>query len=240
MNGRRTELVFYLPFPSGGISLGDILSIDYTYRVNSSIEYSTTLNSASASIDLFEQRYRLYTSLSQTDQDHISGIADVSPLTKTTFALVGFEVNPGNISFGGSYQYLDSDITIDKTLETFADYRREKERTLLHLRLTGRHIESEQNGDFFGTDSTTTNSNTVLLNVDYRIQLARNRTLSLRGHIFDVRGDNRDVDDIFLGAFFESRWYKFTLRASADVTWQIYDEYTLRKDRVSIELRRYF
>ncbi len=242
--GRRTELVFFLPFPSGGISLGDTLSIDYAYRVNSSIEYSTTLNTVSASLGLFEQLYQLYTSLSKTDQDHISGVADVSPLMQTTFALVGFEVNPGEVSFGGSYQYQDSDISTDKTLESFVDYRHEKEKTLLHLRLTGRHIESEHNDGFFDTDETTSKrtskSNSVLLNADYRIRLARNRTINLRGHIFDIRGDNRDQDDIYLGVVFESRWYKFRIRASADVTWQIYDEYTSRNDRISVELRRYF
>ncbi len=240
VEGRRTKLVFYLPFPSGGISLGDTLSIDYAYQVNSTIEYSTTLTAASASIDLFEQLYRLYTSLSKTDQDHISGETDVSTLDRTTFALIGFEVNPDQVSFGGSYEYQDSYVSTDKTLEAFADYRREKERTRFHLRLTGRRIENKNKNDFSAADENTTNSNSLLLNADYRIRLARNRTLNLRGHIIDVRGDNRRQDDIYLGAFLESRWYKFTLRVSADVNWQIYKDDTSRQDRVSIDLRRYF
>lgn len=238
--GRRLELVFFLPFPSGGINLGDTLSIDYAYRVNSSIEYSTTLNAVAASIGLFNQSYRLYASLSQTDQELIEGVADVTPLTQTTFAQVGFEANPGKISFGSSYTYQDSSISTDKTAEAFVNYTREKNRTVLNLRLTERHITTQQNEGFSGTVATTSSRNSLLLNVDYRMQLARNTTMNLRGHIIDIRGDNRDQDDIFLGALFESRWYKFLVRVSADVTWQIYDQSTSRNDRVNIGIRRYF
>ena len=239
--GRRLELVFFLPFPTpNGINLGDSLSIDYAYRVNSSVEYSTTLNSVSASIGLFNHRYRLYTSLSQTDQDLIDGVADVSPLTETAFAKIGFEGNPGKVSYGGSYQYQDSSISTDKTVEAFVNYMREKNRTVLNLRLTERHITTRQNEDFIDLIATTSSRNSLLLNVDYRMQLARNTTMNLRGHIIDIRGDNRDQDDIFLGAIFESHWYKFQVRVSTDVTWQIYDNSTSRNDRVKVSLRRYF
>lgn len=239
--GRRLELVFFLPFPTpNGINLADTLSIDYAYRVNSSIEYSTTSNSVSASIGLFNQRYRLYANLSQTDQELIDGVADVSPLTQTTFAQVGFEGNPGKFSYGSSYQYQDTSISIDKTLEAYVNYKREKNRTLLNLRLTERHITTQQNEGLSSTVATTSSRNSLLLNVDYRMQLARNTTMNLRGHIIDLRGDNRDQDDVFLGVLFESRWYKFQVRVSADVTWQIYDQSTSRNDRVTVGIRRYF
>lgn len=239
--GRRLELVFSLPFPTpNGIHLNDTLSIDYAYRVNSSIEYSTTTNSASASIGLFNQRYRVYSSLSQTGQELIDGVADVYPLTESTFAQVGFESNLGTYSFGSSYQYQDTNISTDKTLEAFVNYMHEKKSRVLNMRLTERYTSSRQNESWEGAVVSTSNKNSLLLNVDYRRQLGRNRTMNLRGQIIDIRGDNNDQDDIFLGAVFESRWYKFQVRLSADVTWQIFDQSTSRNDRVSIAFRRYF
>ena len=239
--GRRLELLFSLPFPTpNGIHLGDTLSVDYAYRVNSSIEYSTTTNSASASIGLFNHRYRVYSSLSQTGQELIDGVADVYPLTESTFAQVGFESNPGTYSFGSSYQYQDSSISTDKTLEAFVNYIHEKKSRVLNMRLTERYTSTRQNESWEGAVASASNNNSLLLNVDYRRQLGRNRTINLRGQIIDIRGENNDQDDIFLGAVFESRWYKFQVRISADVTWQIFDQSTSRNDRVSIAFRRYF
>ena len=239
--GRRLEVVFFLPFPTpNGISLGDSLSVDYAYRVNSSIEYSTTLNAVSASIGLFNQRYRFYANLSQSDQELIDGVADVSPLNHSTTAQIGVEGNPGEISFGSSYQYLDSSISTDKTLEAFVNYMREKNKTILNLRLTERHVTTQQNEGLTSVAPTTSSKNSLLLNVDYRMQLARNTTMNLYSRLIDIRSDNRDQDDISLGAIFESRWYKFRLRVSADVTWLIYDDSTSRNDRINIGLRRYF
>ena len=82
--------------------------------------------------------------------------------------------------------------------------------------------------------------NSLSFNVDYRRQLRRNLTLNLRGHVIDIRGQSRDQEDIHLGMILESRWYKFVLQMSADVTWQIYEDSTSREDSVSFKIRRYF
>ncbi len=234
--GRRTELEII----GGGIVAGDILSIDYLYRVNNSIEYSTTGHSLSASLSLFNQRYRLYTSLSQTDQELISGSTNVSPLTQQTYAQVGIEGNFDRISLGSSYLYLDSTFSTDKTAEAFVHYLLRKNFSQLSLRLTERYITTQQNEGVNGVVGDPENRNSLAFSADYRRQLRRNLTMSLRGHVIDIRGQNRDQDDISLGMILESRWYKFEFLLSADMTWQIYDNSSSREDSVSFKIRRYF
>lgn len=234
--GRRTELEII----GGGIISGDTLSIDYVYQVNSSIDYATIGNSLSASLSLFGQRYRIYTTLSQTDQDLISGVADVSPLTQQTYAQIGLEGNFKRVSFGASYLYQDSTISTDKTSEVFVNYLRRKNFSLLNLRLTERYMTTQQNEGLDGISGDKENRNSLSFNADYRRQLLRNLTLNLREHVIDIRGQNRDQDDIFLGMILESHWYKFELLLSADVTWQIYDDSSSREDTVAFKIRRYF
>lgn len=238
--GRQTELIFFLPFPSGGINLGDTLYVNYAYEINSSIEYSTTRNSGSASIGLFDQRYNIYASLGQTDQKLIDGEADASPLIQQTSAKIGFRGNLIPISFGSSYQYLDSNTSKDGTFEAFVNYLREKDQKVLNIRLTERYVSNRQKGFSGANIDTITNKNRFMLNIDYRRQLARKRAMILRAHLIDIRGGGREQNDVSFGATLETAWYKFQLRVNADVTWQILNSELSRNERVNILLRRYF
>ncbi len=234
--GRRTELQII----GGGIIPGDILSVDYFYRVNNSIEYSTTGNSLTASLSLFGQRYRLYGSLSKTDQNLIAGAADTSPLTQQTYAQIGFEGNLDKVSFGSSYAYRDSTISTDNTAEAFVNYLYRKNFSVLNLRLTENYSTTQQNEGNIGVSGEAQKRNSLSFNADYRRRLNRNLTLNLRGHVIDIHSQSRDQDDIFLGMILESRWYKFEFLLSADMTWKIYEDSTSREDSVSLKIRRFF
>ena len=234
--GRRTELQII----GGGIVPGDVLSIDYLYQVNNSIEYSTTGNSLSTSLSLFGQRYRLYGSLSEIDQNLIAGTANTSPLTQRTYAQVGFEANRDKVSFGSNYAYQDSTISTDNTAEAFISYLHRKNFSVLNLRLTESYATTKQNETTNGISADSEKRNSLSFNADYRRRLNRNLTLNLRGHVIDIRSQSRDQDDIFLGMILESRWYKFEFLLSADMTWQIYDNRTSREDSASLKIRRFF
>lgn len=234
--GRRTELEII----GGGIVAGDNLSVDYLYQVNNSIEYSNTGHSVLASLGLFNQRYRFYGSLNKTDQSLIAGAVDISPLTQQTYAQIGLEGNFDSLSFGSSYLYQDSTLSTDNTAEAFINYLFRKNRSHLNLRLTERYITTRQNEENSGVSDADQNRNSLSFNADYRRKLRRNLTLNLRGHVIDIRGQSRDQDDIFLGMILESRWYKFELQLSADMTWQLYEESRSREDSVSFRIRRYF
>ncbi len=208
--------------------------------MNNSIKYSTTGYSLSTNVSLFANRYRLYGSLSKTDQDKIAGVDSVSPLIQQTYAQIGLDGNFDSISLGTSYTYLDSNLSTDKTTEAFVSYLLRKNRSHLSLRLTERYTTTQQNEENSGNAGGLQNRNSLTFNADYRRRLYSNLTMSLRGHVIDIRSQNQDQDDIFLGMVLESRWYKFELQLSADVTWQLYKDSSSREDTVSFRIRRYF
>lgn len=236
--GRLTKINFLAN--SWGLAPGDGVTLEYEYLVNNSIEYSTTVNAMSASLDFLSYQYRLYGNLSQTDQDLIAGDANVSPLIQQRFLQLGVEANLERYSFGGNYSYLDSTISTEKYVEAFFSHQREKKNSVLNLRLTERYSTISQKEGFLGGTMETTDKNSLMLNVDYRKQISHRMTLTLKGLLSEIRRESTTEDEISLGMLLESRWYKFLLRVNADVSFQFYADKTTQDEQVSIALRRYF
>ena len=234
--GRRTELEII----GGGIVAGEVLSVDYQYRVNNSIEYSTTGHALIGSLSLFEQRYRLYGSYSETNQSLISGVVNVSPLTQQKHVEIGLEGKYERFSFGTSHMYEESTLSTDHTTEAFINCLLRKNLSHLNLRLTERYTTTQQNENSVSISEDNETRNSMSFNADYRRPLFRNTTLNLRGYVIDIRRQSRRQDDIFLGMVFESRWYKFEAQLTADVNWKIYEENSTREETVSLKIRRYF
>lgn len=219
---------------------GDTVYVEYSHRVNNSIEYSTTTHSIGAALGLFEQRYRLYTSISLSDQELIAGSDEVSPMTQQTYFQLGFEGNLKPTSFSSRFIYLDTALSTDKILETTVSHLQEMGRNLLTLRLTDRYsIVRQKEGLLTDTAAETEKNNSLMLNVDYRKPLRRNSTLSLHGQMLDMRGE-RTQDELTIGGALEHRWYKFELVGSLDITWTLQDNSTTREDLLYLKLRRYF
>lgn len=221
---------------------GDIVYVEYSYQLDNSIEYSTTTHSISAALGLFNQRFRIYSTVNLSDQELIDGSDEVSPLHQQTFIQFGVDGNFKQTSLGSSYIYLDTSLSTDKTLETYFSHQKEIGRNLLSLRLTDRYsIVRQKEGLLTGSSSTgsTNKSNSLMFNVDYRKPLRRNTTLNLRGQLLDIRGEQHQ-NDVSFGSTLESRWYKFELLVNADVTWTLLENTTTREDLFSIKLRRYF
>ncbi|MCK5516617.1 MAG: hypothetical protein KAI39_07065 [Desulfobulbaceae bacterium] len=236
--GRETKIDFSSNVV--GLNPGDEVSVEYTYLVNNSLEYSTTTNAVSGSLDFFNQKFRLYGNLSKTDQNIISGEATVSPLIQQSYMQVGFETTLQEYSFGGSYSYLDSTISKEKYVEAFLNYQKEKKGSVFNLRLIERFSSTQQNESHSGTSLDPVSKNSLMLNVDYRKQLLRNTALTLKTFLVDIRGQGITKDEISLGLLLESQWYKFLLRLSTDVTFQFYDDQTSREERFAVAIRRYF
>lgn len=240
-NGRRLELVFPLPFPTpGGINLNDSLSIDYAYRVNNSIEYATTVNSVSASLELLNNAFRLYGNASETSQDLIAGEANVSPLVQQRYYQAGFEFNLNEYSLGGSYSFLDSTIAVEEYVEAFCNFQREKKNSLFNLRLIERFSSVQQNESLLDVKTESTKKNSLLLHLNYRRQLNQRTSITLKGFLADIRGEETTQNEVSVGFLLESRWYKFLLRASTDISLQYYDERTTQNGQITLALRRYF
>ena len=235
--GNKTEITI----DTAKVALyGTSYLVDYDYETNSSIEYSTTTHTVAASLGLFGQKYRLYSTLSLSDQELIEGADDVSPMTQQTFVQFGIEGNLQETTFGSSYIYLDTSISTDKTWETFLSHLQTIGRNLLTLRMTERYSTIEQKeGLVSGYTGGTKNSNSLMFNIDYRKPLMRNTTMNLWGQLADIRGTTTQ-DDLSLGMGLESRWYRFELFFNGEVTWSLYEETVSREDLLSLKVRRYF
>lgn len=234
--GRRTELYNL----SGLILTEGTVSVDYFYRVDNSIEYSTTTNAVNASLSLFGQRYRLYGGISQSNQDLIDGETEVSPLNQQFMTQAGVEADWGEVSCGANYLYVDSSLSTETTTELFIDLRKDYRRGLLNIRLTDRYsvLEGKEGADSSATSDDSRNS--VALTANFRRRLQRNMILNLNGRLLDYRGSNVSQNDVALGMLVEARWHKFELQLSSDVIWQIYDDSSTREDLFNLKIRRYF
>ena len=220
---------------------GDIVYVEYRHQVNNSIEYSTATHAISAALGLFNQRFRVYSTVNLSDQELIDGSDEVSPLTQQTFVQFGVEGNFEKSSFSSSYIYLDTSLSTDKTLETYFSHLQEIGRNLLSLRLTDRYSIIRQKEGLLsgGGAGDTDKSNSLMFNVDYRKPLRRNTILSLRGQLLDIRGQQHQ-NDLSIGSTLEARWYKFELFFNADVVWTLMENTVSREDLLSVKLRRYF
>ena len=233
--GRLTEIV---PL-SGLIQEGDVLSIDYSYRVNDSIEYSTLTNSVSGSLQLFDNRYRIFTTLTKTDRDLISGSDTVQPLVQLKAAVLGFEANIAPFTYGSVYSYVDSTLAKDEALEGYLYYLRSVGRRRLSVRLNDRYSVTEQK-ELLTSGSMEESKNVITLRVNYQRPWYRRSLLTLRGEYRNLRGSSRDEDDLTFGATLEAKINKFEFRLLSEVQWKFFEDSRQREDYLRIEVRRYF
>lgn len=236
--GRLTKIDF-----SGnavGLVPGDEVTIEYEYNVNNSIKYSTTTNAMSGSLDLVNQLFRVYGNLSKSEQDLLSGEANVSSLIQQSYLQVGVESTLNEYTLGSSYSYLNSTISIEEYAEAFLKYRKEGKGQVFSLRLTERFNTVKQKDSLSGGHSEEVDKNSVMLHMNYRRHLARNTTMTLKMFLADIRGDNIEQDEVSFGLLLESRWYKFLLRINADVSFEFYDDRNSHEEQLTISLRRYF
>lgn len=233
--GRLTEI---MPL-SALIQEGDVLSIDYSYRVNDSIEYSTLTNSVSGSLQLFDNRYRIFTTLTKTDRDLISGSDTVQPLVQLKAAVLGFEANIAPFTYGSTYSYVDSTLAKDEALEGYLYYQRSVGRKRLSIRLNDRYSVTEQKA-LLASSSMEESKNVITLRATYQRPWYRRSLLTLRGEYRNLRGTSRDEDDLTFGAALEAKINKFEFRLLSEVQWKFFEDSRQREDYLRIEVRRYF
>ncbi|SHI77067.1 hypothetical protein SAMN02745165_00816 [Malonomonas rubra DSM 5091] len=213
--------------------------VDYNYVTNESIEYSTETHTISAVLGLFKQRYRIYGTLILGDQDLIDGDDSTSPLSQQTFVQVGFEGSHSEASYGFKYLYLDTILSTDRTAEAYLSYLKAIGRNLLTVRLTERYSVISQKERLSSSARGSRDSNTFMLNVNYRKPLGAAAKASFGVQFIDLRGETRQ-DDLSFGASFDYRWYKFEFSFNADMTFGFYEDTISREDSLSLQLRRYF
>lgn len=238
--GRVTRLEFVGPGLTGLIAPGDVLSIDYSFQSDGSIEYATTGNSVSAALSFLDNRYRVSSHVSTSEQDLIEGEPKVTSLGTSLFYDIGidgdFSPYRTSLKYRGSKQRDSSESAFDASL----GYRKHYGTTDVSVHLNESYSQIVQKRSTFLEQDVETSTNYLGLLFDYRKNYSRNLKLKSVVRLSDLRGDTATKDELKLGFGAEYRWYKFVAILDSSVTWLWSGPIKQRNDNLYLTVRRYF
>ena len=238
--GRITRLEFFNPGLSGIIAPGTSVSVDYDYRVDSSLEYATTGNRFAASVSLFSNRYRVYTTIVSNDQELLDGDASISALGGAFVYSLGIDGDLGDYRFGSEYYVADTRDSDEKIFSGFLMYNKSLGGGDVTWRLDERYSVIKQHPSETLLAEVEDKTNYLSLLLKYKKNYSRNFKLKYSAQVTDLRGSIQNRNEISLGLNGEYKWYKFLAFLDANVTWQFSENVKRRNDRLSFTLRRYF
>ncbi|NDY41413.1 hypothetical protein G3N55_00915 [Dissulfurirhabdus thermomarina] len=233
--GRRLEL---LPHPGGGVSVGDVLSVDYTYTVNPSIRYRTVTHGLGATLQLFRNRYRVFVNYTGSDQDLLGGSDEAIRLDNTAAFVAGMEAAYRFHTLGLEYDRTDS--RIERTDSTSAYWR--------YARYLGGHYVGWAVRDTWrrfedadpGARSTSGHDNSLGASAFYRRQAGRRSFFSAEAEFLDYRGRGRDRDTLNLRLTYQVHLRRTELSLFGETTWEDYEDTRQTTARLGLRIRRTF
>ena len=242
--GRRTELI--IPFGSS-ISDGETVLVSYEYLINPSIKYSTTVNSVSGSLTLFNTAYRIFGQYQESNQDIISGTADNVYLTDYRFFMLGTEMRRPTFSLGAAYGDMDSTIEKYRYGEVWLTYNKVWGINNIWINMRNRntqYYETETTGPDVDGNENQFSAGAVLR----RLLMFKGSILELGLYFLDNRGRGNTRTELSLELSIEGRVGDTQITLDAERVWL----WTERKrhsyssdsksyaDFVVLKIRRYF
>jgi hypothetical protein len=234
--GIWTEII--IP-PGSAISAGDLLSVEYDYLVNPSIEFATETYRGSAALSLFGRRHKIYASVVDSNQDLRSGSDENVRLVQLTQYTLGFETNLERVSYGA--EYVDYDSTIDKyrSVEGFWRYLRRRGRTTMSLQFRDIYTTFEET-EFTRESDVGGDENAFSVDASYRRLFWRGTMLRTTATYLNVQGRSRDREEYTLGLDVSFRLGQLDVFLVSEIEWDEFDENRYREEFVRLEIRRYF
>ncbi len=246
--GRLTTITIN---PAGEIADGDSLLIDYQIGVNTEIKFANKTRYLAGALMLFQRRYRLYSSLSEFNQDLLSGRADAVSLQQSRTYRAGIEYSGESLSMNAEYEDQKSTYSVYQTINGYfrytADFGRNSFNIYLKDRLTKRGVPQEDSGSS-PVNSTATQQrsranertdNSLSVGVVYRRPVLRSTKLKFSADYQNITGLNpRDMLSLEFGvqAFFG----KLNIDFKATSNWMINVLTTRRDDVIRFDLTRFF
>lgn len=239
--GGNIEFLFFGSHLSGDIQLGDVVSVDYSHRVNTFVEYETNYHNYSAQLSLFNRALLIYVNVSQSDPDLIAGEADQTPLEKTKYGILGIESNLDKHDLGLRLMYLDSAYSKEESFHLFWRYSTEYRggRMNMSLENTYRIYSSGLSDVLLQTDDEAV-TNAIAFRADYKRKLNKLIQMEVDSYVYDIRGDYGDQTDVALGVKFEMMLYKLRASLEGDVSFQFDEHRTQRNESVRLNVKRNF
>ena len=237
----QVELLFFSSHLSGNIQLGDELSIDYVHRVNSFVEYHTKSHNYLASLNLFDRALLIYAEFSQSDPELIAGEADLTPLERTRYSVLGVESKLGEHEIGCRYMNLDSSYSNEESYNLFWRYSTDCRGGKLNVNLENTYrMYSATLLDAQYQSENEVVTNAISFRADYRRKLNKFIQMELDSYVYDVRGDYGDQTDISLGIKLEAMLYRLKATLEGEVAFQIDENQTRRNDSLRLNVKRNF
>ncbi|MCM2356883.1 MAG: hypothetical protein NDI77_01930 [Geobacteraceae bacterium] len=236
-DGRLTFVVFPLtpapgPFP---ITAGVELTIDYRYRVDPSIKYSTSSRAVSANLSLFSSRHRIYASYADSDQEAISQQQDASRLNESRLYTVGYTARLEYSSFAVAYRRQESTTSDSDNLSASWRFARNFGNNYLSVSLRDNYSlygksGVDGNGDF---------SNAFSLDSVYQKVLYGRINMRLNGQYVNIMG-RTESDTVALGLDLSTWFGRSELVLQSSVDWRFSGTTAERHDNVKLTYRRHF
>ena len=229
--GAFTELIFFGPLITDGKSL----LISYSHLSNPSIKYQTNSHRLGSSLAL-AGGYSFYSSFESSDQQLLSGNANLIQLNSSLGYKIGFAIDKGLFSYGAENSYLDSTLDKHTTFEGFVrkTYYFPKSRLLYQVR-----------DRFTSYGKTSVNprdhsENSLSATANYTTPAFSHAVAVVTAAFTDTRGGTIVRDDAELSAHLQWGYGKLFVKLAGKLNWRLLAGMMSLDESLNIELKRYF
>ncbi|BCA79392.1 hypothetical protein [Desulfuromonas sp. AOP6] len=237
--GVRTELIALDP---AVIPTGTTLSVDYSYTVDPSIDFTTTTDNLSILLNALANMWEMQFNYGRSRQEPDSPDPDSLYLSHTRFYLLGIDHNFDGGSAGVQYEDVRSDWQNQQSVTGNLFRRRDLLAGQLALRLKNQYTLTETlltsaEGLSLRRES---RRNILSLSADFGRVVHRNGRLNLRGLGRVSRGDGIHEDNLSMTLGYQYWLGRMEFRLQSEVEWTWSDESRERNDYLYLYVRRYF
>lgn len=222
--------------PGGTIAPGTVLFITYSIDLSPSVKYSTDTVSASGSLSLFRNRYRIFGNILEQSQSLISGRATDSSLPATRTAMIHADANyPANVlsleyvrysSGATGYSYVEGGWRFDRRFPLSG----------FTLRIRDRYTTY----DALASGSRGYSENTFDIGGSYSRSLFSWARAQVQLNLVDVRGGELSRDYAYFRTSLQGRINSLLLTLAGQTIWRLTGSQSTRDDSVHVEITRYF
>lgn len=212
------------------------LFISYQVNLNTSIKFSTTNMSASASLALFKNRYRLTGNITSSDQNLISGSASNASLYNTRSDRIRFDATYPFQTMSLEYSDFESGPTEYSYVEGAWYYNRPFILSTISAHARDRYT-------MYGSASALSQAysqNTAEAGAAYKRSLFSWAQASLALNYVNTSGNNVSTNYIYVRADVQGRINKLTINLYGQTIWRVSGAQDMRDDYIHLEVTRTF
>jgi len=237
--GARTEL---LVLDLAAIPTGTVLSIDYSYTVDPSIDFTTTTDNLGFTLTALGNRWEMNINYGRSRQEPDGPDPGSLYLSHSRFYRVGLDHNFDGGSAGVHYEDRRSDWQNQQSVTGNLFRRRDLFAGQLALRLKNQYTLTETllTGAAGLPASRETHRNVLSLFADFARVVHRNGRLNLRGLARASRGDGIHENNLSAALGYQYWLGRTEFRLQSEVEWTWSDDSRERNDYLYLYVRRYF